>query len=242
MARAVRLGEPRIEVASTASTQALLSPSLPEGALAVAEVQTAGRGRLGRRWQAPAGTAVLASVLLKPPPGRELPQLALVAGVAVAEAIERVAGLPARIKWPNDVLLADEKVAGILAEARDGAVVLGIGVNVGQTREQLPPGAASLRTATGQAWDRDLLLDAILDALGERYGEWLAEGLAAVHGALARRDALRGRRVTVDGAPGTAHGIERDGRLRVELDSGERRLLESGEVRLVRRGRPTGRA
>jgi BirA family biotin operon repressor/biotin-[acetyl-CoA-carboxylase] ligase len=230
----VRLGEPRIEVGETASTQALLDPSLPEGALAVADVQTAGRGRLGRRWEAPAGTAVLASVLLKPPPGRALPQLSLVAGVAVAEAIERVAALPARIKWPNDVLLADEKVAGILAEARGGAVVLGIGVNVDQTQEQLPAGAASLRTATGRAWDRRALLDEILDVLGERYDQWLAGGLAAVHGALVRRDALRGRRVTVDGAPGTGRGIGRDGRLRVELDSGERRVVESGEVRLVR--------
>jgi BirA family biotin operon repressor/biotin-[acetyl-CoA-carboxylase] ligase len=238
----VRLGEPRIEVASTTSTQALLDPSLPEGALAVADVQTAGRGRLGRPWVAPAGTAVLASVLLKPPPGRPLPQLSLVAGVAVAEAIERLSTLPARIKWPNDVLLADEKVAGILAEAREGAVVLGIGVNVDQAREQLPPGAASLRTATGRRWSREAVLDALLDTLGERYEQWLAGGLAAVHGELARRDALRDTRVTVDGAPGTARGIDRDGRLQVELDAGGRRVVESGEVRVARRGPATAPA
>jgi BirA family biotin operon repressor/biotin-[acetyl-CoA-carboxylase] ligase len=226
----VKLGEHRIHVESCASTQELVDPSMAEGAIAVADVQTGGRGRLGRAWEAPPGSALLASVLLKPPADRALPQLALVAGVAVADALEELTGLTVQIKWPNDVMLRRTKVAGILAEARDDAVVLGIGVNVNQTREQLPERAGSLLTATGVEWDRDAVLEAVLDALGARYGQWRDGGLDAVYDGLAPRDFLRGRVVTVDGRSGTAELIERDGRLRIAVGHGEHVSVESGEV------------
>ena len=132
------LGRPRLDVESCESTQLLVDTSLPEGALVVADHQTAGRGRLGRAWEAPPGTALLFSILLKPPPERHAPELSLVAGVAVADALERALGLSVQIKWPNDVMLRRKKIAGCLAEARDGAVVLGIGVNVEQTESELP--------------------------------------------------------------------------------------------------------
>jgi BirA family biotin operon repressor/biotin-[acetyl-CoA-carboxylase] ligase len=230
----VTLGEPRIEVDSCESTQALLDASMPEGALAVADVQTAGRGRLGRVWQAPGGTALLCSILVKPPAGRRLPQLALVAGAAVADAVEELTDLAVQIKWPNDVMLRRAKVAGILAEARDGAVVLGIGVNVNQTQEQLPPRAGSLLTATGREWDRAVVLAAVLAALEQRYADWLAGGLDAVYDGLAPRDFLRGRRVNVDGTVGTAIGIDREGRLEVQLAHDDVRAIESGEVAFER--------
>jgi BirA family transcriptional regulator, biotin operon repressor / biotin---[acetyl-CoA-carboxylase] ligase len=226
----VRLGEPRIEVESCESTQALLDPSMPEGALAVANFQTAGRGRLGRTWEAPAGAALLCSVLLKPPPDRALPQLSLVAGVAVADALEDLSGLALQIKWPNDVMLRRLKVAGILAEAREGAVVLGIGLNLSQTPEQLPERAASLWTATGRVWKRDAVLEAVLAALGFRYEQWRAGGLDAVYDGLAPRDFLRGRRVSVDGTAGTAAKIDREGRLEIAVGHGDVRTVESGEV------------
>ena len=154
---------------SCESTQLLVDTSLPEGALVVADHQSAGRGRLGRSWEAPAGAALLFSVLLKPPPERPAPELALVAGIAVADALERTLGLSVQIKWPNDVMLRRKKVAGCLAEARDGAVVLGIGVNVEQTNDELPPNAGSIRTLTGRGWDRDDLLSTVLEDLGNRY-------------------------------------------------------------------------
>jgi len=226
----VKLGETRIHVESCESTQALVDPSMAEGTVAVADVQTAGRGRLGRTWEAPPRSAVLASVLLRPPAGRLLPQLALVAGVAVADALEELTGLSVQIKWPNDVMLRRTKVAGILAEARDGDVVLGIGINVNQMREQLPERAGSLLTATGAEWDRDAILDAVLDALGTRYEQWREGGLDAVYDGLGARDFLRGRTVSVDGTSGTAELIDRDGRLRIAVGGGERATVESGEV------------
>jgi BirA family biotin operon repressor/biotin-[acetyl-CoA-carboxylase] ligase len=163
-----------------ASTQRLLREDDPEGAVGVAEEQTEGRGRLGRSWQAPAGTSVLVSVLLRPavePP--RLPELSLVAGGAVAEAIADVTGIDPAIKFPNDVLVGGKKVAGILAESSEGRVVLGIGVNVNQTAEELPRDAqtepTSLRIEVGDRVDRADLLAAILLRLERSYDRWVGD-------------------------------------------------------------------
>jgi len=131
-------------------------------------------------------------------------------------------------------MLNRRKVCGILGELRDGMVVLGIGINVNQTREQLPPDArqpaASLRTLTGREHDRKALLAALLERLESQYDLWLAGGLDAVYPELGARDFLRGRQVTVDGMSGTAIGIDRTGRLELDV-AGKQRLVESGEVR-----------
>ena len=109
-----KLGEPRLDVESCESTQLLVDTSLPEGAIVVADHQTAGRGRLGRSWEAPAGNgAALSRVLLKPPPERHAPELSLVAGIAVADALERILGLSVQIKWPNDVMLRRAEDRGL---------------------------------------------------------------------------------------------------------------------------------
>lgn len=166
------------------STQRLLQADDPEGAVAVAEEQSEGRGRLGRSWHAPARTSVLVSILLRPavdPP--RLPELSLIAGGAVAEAIADTTGLDPAIKFPNDVLLGGRKVAGILAEAGDGRVVLGIGVNANQTVEQLPPDTetepTSLRLELGEPVDRAALLAAILSRVEQAYDAWVANGTSA---------------------------------------------------------------
>src|SRR6185437_9959123 len=128
-----RFGRELVWVESCPSTQRLLPPDAPEGAVALAEEQTAGRGRLGRRWEAAPGTSILCSLVLRP--RVELarwPELSLVAGEAVREAIAARTGLEPTLKFPNDVLVGGRKVCGILAEASDGRVVLGIGVNVNQ--------------------------------------------------------------------------------------------------------------
>jgi BirA family transcriptional regulator, biotin operon repressor / biotin---[acetyl-CoA-carboxylase] ligase len=226
----LRLGEPRTDVETCESTQALLDASMPEGALAVADHQTFGRGRLGRSWEAPPGTALLFSILLKPPPERDVRELSLVAGVAVADALEEVIGLSLQIKWPNDVMLRRRKVAGMLAELREAAVVLGIGINVNQTREQLPEGAGSLRSLTGREYDRQQLLGQLLRDLERRYADWREGGLDAVYEGLGPRDFLRGRRVSVNGTSGTVVKIARDGRLEIDTGNHQVETVESGEV------------
>ena len=228
-----RLGHPFLFEESCGSTQELLQADLPEGALAVCDEQTEGRGRLGRTWTSPPGTAILCSVLLRPPPERVAAELSLVAGTAVAEAIEVAVGLAVQVKWPNDVMLNRRKVAGILAEASDGTVVVGIGVNVNQERTELPENtqvaAASLYTIDGVKRDRAPLLTAIVERLERNYDAWLERGLDGVYDSLGSRDFLRGRRVTVDGSTGVGVAIDRSGRFVVDLD-GEKRAVESGEI------------
>ena len=161
----------------TPSTQRMLVEDSAEGAIAVTEEQTEGRGRLGRRWEAAAGSSILVSVLLVPPvePPR-LPELSLVAGGAVAQAIAEITGIEPAIKFPNDLLIGMRKVAGILAESSDGRVVLGIGVNVNQTAQELPAGTltppTSLRVVLGEPVDRARLLAAILLHLERDYDAW----------------------------------------------------------------------
>ena len=146
-----------------------------EGAVAVAGEQTEGRGRLGRSWHAPAGTSLLFSIVLEPPVSAErLPELSLVAGAAVAEAIEAETGLATKVKHPNDVLVGGRKVAGILAEAAEGRVVLGVGVNLSQTADQLPDGTEATSVALeGATVDRDTLLVTVLERLEARYDAWV---------------------------------------------------------------------
>ncbi len=181
---------------------------------------------------------MLVSVLLRPPAERRLPELSLVAALAVAETVEATVVLAAQVKWPNDVMLNRRKVAGILSELSDGTVVVGIGINVNQTREELPRGTpvepASLRTSTGTTYDRAVLLGSLLGRLERMYDIWLEQGLDGVYGGLGARDFLRGRRITADGEPATAIQILRDGRLEIETDAGEVRALESGEVLFAR--------
>jgi BirA family biotin operon repressor/biotin-[acetyl-CoA-carboxylase] ligase len=228
-----RFGRPYLYQERCESTQRLLEPDLGEGAVAVCDEQTAGRGRLGRTWSAPPGTAVLCSILLEPPPERPVAELSLVGGVAVAETVEKATDLAAQIKWPNDVLVNRRKVAGVLAEAGRGTVVLGIGLNVNQVRPQLPADAkvlaGSLLTTDGVRRDRAPILTDLLFRLEQAYDAWREGGLDAIYAGLGARDFLRGRRIAVDGETGLGIAVDRLGRLEVEID-GERRLVESGEV------------
>ena len=172
-----RLGHPYRFVEECTSTQRLLDPDETEGATVATDLQTHGRGRLGRTWAAPSGRALLFSVLLHPRPPMVLwAELSLVAGDSVAAALREEAGVAAELSHPNDVLIEGRKVAGILPEASVGRVVLGIGVNVNQTGEELPAETpkptTSLRAETGREWPRARLLAAILLELERRYDEW----------------------------------------------------------------------
>jgi BirA family biotin operon repressor/biotin-[acetyl-CoA-carboxylase] ligase len=161
-----------------ASTQRLLGDDAPEGAVAVANEQTQGRGRMGRIWVAPPRTSLLLSVRLVPDVAAErLPTLTVVAAEAVRDLV-RSLGLDATVKEPNDVLIAGRKVAGVLAEAVEGRVTLGIGVNVSQAADELPERpvfpATSLALELGTAPDRRALLVDLLAELERRYDAWRA--------------------------------------------------------------------
>lgn len=230
------IGSPRTHVAECASTQLLLADDAPNGAIATADHQTAGRGRLGRRWEEAPGTSVLVSILLRPPAERPAPELSLVAAVAAAEAVEEAAGVTATVKWPNDVLVAGRKAAGMLAELRAGAVVLGIGVNVNQTEAQLPREAkvppTSLRIETGREHDRERVLATLLARLDGAYAGWVRNGLGPLLPELRRRDALLGRELRAGGVSGAGAGIDECGRLLVRTAAGVV-PVGSGEVALA---------
>lgn len=223
------LGRPRLHLRETDSTndraRELAAAGAPHGTLVTAGAQSAGRGRQGRTWSAPRGHALLVSVVLRD----THPLVPLAAAVAVAQAV----GRDARIKWPNDVLLAGRKVSGILAEGRpqEGWAVLGIGVNVAVRIEDLPPelhaGAATLGLSPA---DVEPFLGTLLAEL-ERA---LALPTAQLLDAWRERDALLGRPVTWATGSGTAAGIDGEGRLVVDLAGGGRTALDAGEVHLQR--------
>jgi BirA family transcriptional regulator, biotin operon repressor / biotin---[acetyl-CoA-carboxylase] ligase len=214
------VGKPRLHLRSVGSTNTkardLAGQGAPHGTLVTASEQTAGRGRYGRTWVTPPGTAIAASVILRT--FDEL--LPLRAGLAVAD----LAGPAARVKWPNDVLLNGRKLAGILVEARapDWAVV-GIGVNV----RSVPPEVADIATSLERE-DVEGALDELMAALDHRIAQPPAEIVAA----LRERDALLGRRVRWSGGEGIGAGIDASGALLVDTPSGTA-ALSSGEVHLL---------
>lgn len=208
------------------------------GTTVIAEYQTEGRGRLGRSWEARAGQALLASVLLRPAAGGAAEAAAVLplrVGLALAGAIERLIGRPPGLKWPNDLELDGRKVAGILCEAGGEGVVVGIGVNVAQAEADFPPelraGATSLRLAAGRPPARAALAGLLLERLAPLFTappQPLTEDERARFAAL---DVLSGHRVSVDDVPaGTAAGVSPTGSL-VVLAEGERRLVHAGTVR-----------
>ena len=236
-------------VGEVGSTNAVLleraSADAPEGLVLVAEHQAAGRGRLDRTWVSPPRAGLTVSVLLRPDvPASRRSWLPLLTGVAVAEAVQDVAGIRVALKWPNDLLAADgRKLAGILAESSGSAVVVGTGLNVSTSAAELPPGGTSLVEAGAQHPDRGVLLVAFLRALADRYRRWGAALGDPVQSGLARDYlalcATVGTEVEValpDGSVlrGVAEAVDWDGRLVVAGERG-RVELASGDVRHVRR-------
>ncbi len=245
--RQAGLGWPRVHLRSTDSTneraRELAIAGAPAGTLVTAGEQSAGRGRQGRRWSAPAGSSILMSLVLHSPP----PLLPLVAAVAVCDVV----GEGAMIKWPNDVVLmrdgpgpAAAKLAGILVEGRpqEAWAVIGIGLNVAVRLDELPPelrppcgegaGTPAVMPAASmglRASEVEPTLALLLGALESRLSEPAALTLAAWRA----RDALQGRQISWNGGKGRAEGIDGNGRLIVSLPDGGRRELTAGEVHLA---------
>jgi BirA family transcriptional regulator, biotin operon repressor / biotin---[acetyl-CoA-carboxylase] ligase len=244
---------------SNADLLAAAAAGAAEGTVLVAETQTAGRGRLGRHWASPPRAGLTFSVLLRPgsvPPAL-LGWLPLLAGVATAASVRAVAAVDATLKWPNDVLVGERKLGGILAERAGTAVVVGIGLNVWQERADLPPGAAATSLAlaagaglTGPAADaggaglRERLLASLLDELGRWYESWRDQAspgdadACGLRQEYLRRCATLGREVTVTMAgtepiTGTATGVDGAGRLEIRT-AGGLATVAAGDVVHVR--------
>jgi BirA family biotin operon repressor/biotin-[acetyl-CoA-carboxylase] ligase len=232
LARTTRFGDVRALDETDSTNRVAVDAAhagAPEGLVVVADHQTAGRGRLGRRWEAPAGTALLVSILLRPPselPASRYHLLSSAVGLAAADACASVAGFAPDLKWPNDLMVGDRKLAGILAETAGGAVVVGLGLNVSAA----PPGAVSAEEAGGRHVERAELLAAVLFGLEARCGPW--DEVAAEYAA---RCATVGRRVRVevqDAPPrqGRAMAVDDDGRLLVDFGDGVPIALSAGDV------------
>lgn len=236
-----------IRLVETTSTNDEAKRGAKEGAAHLtvwtAESQTAGRGRQGRGWSSPRGENLLFSVLLRIacPPAR-VPLVAIVAGLAVRDAVAKLLpearGDDVKVKWPNDVLVGDKKIAGILVESsiqgsKVDHVVVGIGVNV-LTRnfpDDLAPIATSISLEGRSDADRDALLEAIVENLDHDVEHVVHKGLGLIHARLERADHLRGKELDLEGG-GRAEGIDEDGRLLVRKPDGILVRVSSGEVRI----------
>jgi BirA family biotin operon repressor/biotin-[acetyl-CoA-carboxylase] ligase len=217
----------------------LAAAGASEGTVVTATHQSAGRGRRGREWLDAPGESLLMSIVLRPPtPPTDAPQLSLVAAVAVVDAL-RTAGVVATIRWPNDVMVAERKICGVLPEAvttRRGTLehlILGIGLNVNQSEFPAPLRAlaTSARIETGRVHAVEEMLAAVLAALDTWYARFLDGGLGALRPAwLGRAQGIGHRTRAADGREGVAVGLAVDGALLVRTDSGETVRVVAGEV------------
>lgn len=217
----------------------------PEGTVAVADEQTAGHGRFGRKWEAAPTSSLLLSVLLRPAflQRDELFVLTFSAAVALSEAIREVTGVETELKWPNDILIAGKKVCGILLESgfegdKLSHVVLGIGLNVNQVDfpEEIKDKATSLSIAAGRPCDREELLSSILVRLNETYESLRSREFYRVMKKWRENSNLFGRNVTIRIAgkeiEGTFEDVTDDGSAVIRTPSGERRFT-AGEITIT---------
>lgn len=236
------------EVSSTNTlAMELASNASPEGTVVIAETQTGGKGRLGRKWISPKGNLYL-SVILRPDiPMYKAPLITLMGAVAVASAIRATCEVQAAIKWPNDIYIAGKKISGLLTEMsaeqdRIKHIVLGIGADVNMGLDALPAevraATTTLAAETGKRVDRTLLLRRLFRELEHWYEAFLRND-AEVLGAWNALNMTIGNRVSVIGLDGTlegrAQGIDSDGRLIISLDDGSLRQVAAGDVTILKR-------
>ncbi len=246
------LGRELRYLASTDSTNSQLEKlaraGAPEGTVMTADEQTAGRGRMAREWFSPPGANLYFSLLLRPrvPPAAAV-TLSLLAGLAIARAVEEVTpGLAPRIKWPNDLWIDDRKLCGILCDMQAEAdcvryLIVGVGVNVNLLSDDWPPELArraiSLRDACGHPVSRAKLLAAILNRFEKLYRTWTEQGLAPFLDTIRKRDALAGRRITLEQGgrriAGKALGLSPDGSLLLERDGEPPLAVWAGDVHIT---------
>ena len=217
----------------------------PHGTVCLADEQSAGRGRRGYGWFSPPGCGIWASVLLRPRLSAALaPPLTLCTAAAVARVLEAATGVAVQIKWPNDLLMGDRKVAGILAETRvvagdEPVIVVGMGINVNHPRDLFPDeisdSATSLRIESGGPVAREDLFLAIMSSFETAYGDYLASGPASMLAEVDARLAWRGRTVEADspaGAAGRVSRVDEEGGLVLDRRDGGPLAIRSGSIKL----------
>ena len=220
-----------------------------EGTVVIAEVQTSGRGRLGRTWISPKGNLYVSIILRPNIPLHKAPLITLMGAVAVAEAIRQACALEIGIKWPNDILRAGKKVSGLLTEMsaeqdRIRHIVLGIGIDVNMELALLPSdvraGTTTLSVEAGKEINRTALLRELLRSLDRWYLLFLANP-AAILKEWEQRNVTTGRRVSISGAgqalEGVAQGIDNEGRLILKQDNGRLQTVAAGDVTIVKERR-----
>ncbi|MEK6278665.1 MAG: biotin--[acetyl-CoA-carboxylase] ligase [Actinomycetota bacterium] len=233
----MNFGSPRLHYRRCDSTnnraRELAADGFPAGTVVTADEQTAGKGRQGRSWTARWGKALLYSAILRPLAERHV-VLPLAVPLAVAEAVEGLAPVECKVKWPNDLWIEGRKCAGVLIEGRpeDGWAVIGVGLNVAIEPEEFPEELRDSATSIGH----DVEIEAALGVLNARLGEWVEAEPNDVIDAFGERDVLRGKRIKWGDGEGVAAGVDKAGNLLVETDSGETVSLGAGEVHLSASG------
>jgi BirA family biotin operon repressor/biotin-[acetyl-CoA-carboxylase] ligase len=220
---------------TNARARALAEAGAPSGLVVTAAEQTAGRGRQGREWFAPAGSALLYSALLRPLADR--PLLPLAAPLAVCDAVEALTTRECTVKWPNDVWIDERKVAGVLIEGRPeedggGWAIVGVGLNVAVPQSAFPEELRESATSLGDGAS----IESALAALNEALAGWVDAAPERVLEEFKRRDALRGRRISWQDGRGTAEGVDAQGHLLVRMEDGSMLAIGAGEVHLGHAG------
>ena len=236
------------EIDSTnARARRLAEEGALEGTVVVADRQSAGRGRLGRRWESPSGVNLYCSILLRPKiPVQQAPQLTFLSAVAVAETLNKICRLSAKVKWPNDILVNGAKIAGLLNEMNAETeqihfVILGIGVNLNMIEEQFPEElkypVTSAFLETGKSVNRLIFLQELLQCLDRYYSEFLLEGFVPIRRRWEKLCNMMNMKVEVDQGNeilcGTVVGLDAEGALRVQLDNGKVERILAGDVNPV---------
>ncbi|MCA0985754.1 biotin--[acetyl-CoA-carboxylase] ligase [Guptibacillus algicola] len=223
----------------------LAHEGIQDGAIVVADEQTAGKGRLGRSWHSPKGSGIWTSIILRPKlPPQRAPQFTLIAAVSVVQAIRKQTGLEAEIKWPNDILINGKKIVGILTELQAEAdqiksVIIGMGINVNAAKEDFPSDlttATSLKIESGEDVNRAALLASILNELEVLYTEYMENGFRMIKLLWESYAISLGRKIkarTLNGViEGLAKGITEEGVLLLESDDGEVHHIYSADIEI----------
>ena len=242
------IGQSVISLSETDSTNVqarrLAEEGALEGTVVVADRQSAGRGRLGRRWESPSEVNLYCSILLRPKiPVQQAPQLTFLSAVAVVETLNKVCELSAKVKWPNDILVGGAKISGLLNEMNAETeqihfVILGVGINLNMIASQFPEAlnypATSVFLETGNPVDRLIFLRTFLQCLDQHYSEFLQEGFIPIRQRWESYCDMMNMQVMVDQGSGrlrgTVVGLDLDGALRLQLDNGQVERILAGDV------------